>query len=71
MEKARTKNGITRLTDDSNFLTQTAPFLIRTFIKIGTFHRLTQFEDGNVPTADEQQIFTWCDFSFPVLPPHS
>ncbi|TCD64788.1 hypothetical protein EIP91_003625 [Steccherinum ochraceum] len=40
---------------------KTAPFLIRTFIKIGTFHRLGQFEDGNLPIADEQQIFTWKD----------
>lgn len=38
---------------------QTAPFLIRTFIKIGGFHRLTLFEDGTLPTTDEQQIFTW------------
>ena len=34
--------------------------MIRTFLKIGAFHRLSQFEDGNVPIADEQQIFTWC-----------
>ncbi|GJE87515.1 SAP18 domain-containing protein [Phanerochaete sordida] len=40
---------------------KTAPFLIRTFIKVGTFHRLQQFEDGAIPTADEQQIFTWKD----------
>ncbi|EMD40331.1 hypothetical protein CERSUDRAFT_62335 [Gelatoporia subvermispora B] len=40
---------------------KTAPFLIRTFIKIGSFHRLTQFDDGSVPIADEQQIFTWKD----------
>ncbi|KAF7789450.1 hypothetical protein EIP86_000395 [Pleurotus ostreatoroseus] len=39
----------------------TAPFLIRAFIKVGTFHRLTQFEDGPLPTVDEQQIFTWKD----------
>lgn len=39
---------------------QTSPFLIRTFIKIGSFHRLTLFEDGTLPTTDEQQIFTWC-----------
>jgi Sin3 associated polypeptide p18 (SAP18) len=39
---------------------QTTPFLIRTFIKIGSFHRLTLFEDGTLPTTDEQQIFTWC-----------
>lgn len=38
---------------------QTAPFLIRTFVKIGGFHRLTLFEDGTLPTTDEQQIFTW------------
>ncbi|KAH8096579.1 histone deacetylase complex protein [Cristinia sonorae] len=40
---------------------KTAPFLIRTFLKINTFHRLSQFEDGNAPVADEQQIFTWKD----------
>ncbi|KAI0092124.1 Sin3 associated polypeptide p18-domain-containing protein [Irpex rosettiformis] len=40
---------------------KTAPFLIRAFIKVGGFHRLTQFEDGPLPTADEQQIFTWRD----------
>ncbi|KAF5371233.1 hypothetical protein D9758_004292 [Tetrapyrgos nigripes] len=39
----------------------TAPFLIRTFIKIGAFHRLSLFEDGTLPTTDEQQIFTWKD----------
>ena len=38
---------------------QTTPFLIRTFVKIGSFHRLTLFEDGALPTTDEQQIFTW------------
>ncbi|KIP10378.1 hypothetical protein PHLGIDRAFT_101279 [Phlebiopsis gigantea 11061_1 CR5-6] len=40
---------------------KTAPFLIRTFIKVGTFHRLAQFEDGALPTAEEQQLFTWKD----------
>ncbi|EIN11038.1 hypothetical protein PUNSTDRAFT_85555 [Punctularia strigosozonata HHB-11173 SS5] len=40
---------------------KTAPFLIRTFIKIGGFHRLQLFEDGALPTTDEQQIFTWKD----------
>ncbi|KAG6834091.1 hypothetical protein H0H93_011999 [Arthromyces matolae] len=40
---------------------KTAPFLIRTFVKIGSFHRLTLFEDGTLPTTDEQQIFTWKD----------
>ncbi|KAF8885752.1 Sin3 associated polypeptide p18-domain-containing protein [Infundibulicybe gibba] len=40
---------------------KTAPFLIRTFIKIGGFHRLELFEDGALPTTDEQQIFTWKD----------
>lgn len=38
---------------------QTAPFLIRTFIKVGSFHRVAQFEDGPLPTVDEHQIFTW------------
>jgi len=38
-----------------------SPFLIRTFVKIGSFHRLTLFEDGTLPTTDEQQLFTWKD----------
>lgn len=29
-------------------------------MKIGSFHRLTLFEDSTLPTTDEQQIFTWC-----------
>ena len=41
---------------------QTAPFLIRTFVKIGTYHRLQQFEDGPLPLGDEQQIYTWYVF---------
>ncbi len=41
---------------------QTAPFLIRAFVKVGSFHRLSQFEDGSLPLADELQIFTWCVF---------
>ncbi|TFK46917.1 hypothetical protein OE88DRAFT_838599 [Heliocybe sulcata] len=40
---------------------KTAPFLIRTFIKIGAFHKLNTFEDASLPIADEQQIFTWKD----------
>ncbi|KAJ3799416.1 Sin3 associated polypeptide p18-domain-containing protein [Lentinula aff. detonsa] len=40
---------------------KTAPFLIRTFVKIGSFHRLSLFEDATLPTTDEQQIFTWKD----------
>ncbi|KAK7695789.1 hypothetical protein QCA50_000426 [Cerrena zonata] len=40
---------------------KTAPFLIRTFVKVGTFHRLTQFEDGPLPISEEQQIYTWKD----------
>ncbi|KAF7310538.1 hypothetical protein HMN09_00596500 [Mycena chlorophos] len=39
----------------------TVPFLIRTFVKIGSFHRITLFEDGTFPTTDEQQLFTWKD----------
>ncbi|KIJ69837.1 hypothetical protein HYDPIDRAFT_72211, partial [Hydnomerulius pinastri MD-312] len=39
----------------------TAPFLIRSFVKVGTFHRLSLFEEGTLPTTDEQQIFTWKD----------
>ncbi|KAH8979365.1 Sin3 associated polypeptide p18-domain-containing protein [Lactarius hatsudake] len=40
---------------------KTAPFLIRAFVKTGSFHRISQFEDGPVPIADELQIFTWKD----------
>ncbi|KAI0265891.1 Sin3 associated polypeptide p18-domain-containing protein [Gloeopeniophorella convolvens] len=40
---------------------KTAPFLIRAFVKVGTFHRLSQFQDGPLPLADELQIFTWKD----------
>ncbi|KAJ7225985.1 histone deacetylase complex protein [Mycena pura] len=40
---------------------KTAPFLIRTFVKIGSFHRITLFEDGTLPTTDEQQLFAWKD----------
>nr|GAT43627.1 predicted protein [Mycena chlorophos] len=40
---------------------KTVPFLIRTFVKIGSFHRITLFEDGTFPTTDEQQLFTWKD----------
>ena len=32
---------------------QTAPFLIRTFVKVGAYHRLTQFEDGPLPLTDD------------------
>ncbi|KIY73995.1 hypothetical protein CYLTODRAFT_341112, partial [Cylindrobasidium torrendii FP15055 ss-10] len=39
----------------------TCPFLIRTFLKVGAFHRLPQFEEGPLPTTDETQIFTWKD----------
>ncbi|KIY46034.1 hypothetical protein FISHEDRAFT_26105, partial [Fistulina hepatica ATCC 64428] len=40
---------------------QTTPFLIRTFVKMGGFHKLTLFEDGAPPTNDEHQLFTWWD----------
>ncbi|KAI9447373.1 histone deacetylase complex protein [Lactarius indigo] len=40
---------------------KTAPFLIRAFVKTGSFHRISQFEDGPLPIADELQIFTWKD----------
>ena len=44
----------------THILVQTAPFLIRTFVKIGAYHRLAQFEDGPLPLADEQPVYTWC-----------
>jgi len=40
---------------------KTAPFLIRAFVKTGSFHRLAQFQDGPLPIVDELQIFTWKD----------
>ncbi|KAN0097170.1 Sin3 associated polypeptide p18 (SAP18) domain containing protein [Tylopilus felleus] len=40
---------------------KTAPFLIRSFVKVGTFHRLSLFEEGTLPTTDEHQLFTWKD----------
>ncbi|KAF9226808.1 hypothetical protein BS17DRAFT_748957 [Gyrodon lividus] len=40
---------------------KTAPFLIRSFVKVGTFHRLSLFEEGTLPITDEHQIFTWKD----------
>ncbi|KAF8138806.1 Sin3 associated polypeptide p18-domain-containing protein [Boletus edulis] len=40
---------------------QTAPFLIRSFVRVGTFHRLSLFEEGTLPTTDEHQLFTWKD----------
>ncbi|KAI0035810.1 Sin3 associated polypeptide p18-domain-containing protein, partial [Vararia minispora EC-137] len=40
---------------------KTAPFLIRVFLKVGSFHHISLFQDGPLPTADEQQIFTWKD----------
>ncbi|KAI6166231.1 histone deacetylase complex protein [Pisolithus thermaeus] len=40
---------------------RTPPFLIRAFVKVGTPHRLSLFEEGTLPTTDEQQIFTWKD----------
>ncbi|KAF8524549.1 Sin3 associated polypeptide p18-domain-containing protein [Hysterangium stoloniferum] len=46
---------------------KTAPFLIRAFVKINGFHRLSLFEDGTLPTTDEQQLFTWRDATLPEL----
>ncbi|EIW76241.1 hypothetical protein CONPUDRAFT_111054, partial [Coniophora puteana RWD-64-598 SS2] len=40
---------------------KTTPFLIRAFVKVGTFHKLNLFEDGTIPTTDESQLFTWKD----------
>lgn len=47
-------------------LFQTAPFLIKTFVKVGKYHHLSQFEEGPLPVADEQQVYTWY-----VLPTHT
>ncbi|EJD35332.1 hypothetical protein AURDEDRAFT_117400 [Auricularia subglabra TFB-10046 SS5] len=40
---------------------KTAPFLVRAFVKIGGFHRISLFDDGQLPTTDERQIFIWRD----------
>lgn len=48
-----------RNSDIQGLFMKTTPFLVRTFVKIGSFHRLSLFEDGTLPTTDEQQIFTW------------
>lgn len=60
-EKVR-DSGLCSCSAGSQSCAQTAPFLIRTFVKIGTYHRLNQFEDGPLPVSDEQQIYTWCVF---------
>jgi len=41
--------------------------LIRAFVKINGFHRLSLFEDGTLPTTDEHQLFTWRDATLPEL----
>ncbi|KAF8592279.1 hypothetical protein K439DRAFT_1626295 [Ramaria rubella] len=46
---------------------KTAPFLIRAFVKINGFHRISLFEDGTLPTTDEHQLFTWRDATLPEL----
>jgi histone deacetylase complex subunit SAP18 len=38
---------------------QTAPFLVRAFVKLGGFHPTRVFEDGPLPIVDEHQLFTW------------
>jgi histone deacetylase complex subunit SAP18 len=40
-------------------MAQTAPFLIRAFVKVGGFHPTRVFEDGPLPTADEHALYTW------------
>ncbi|KAF8468637.1 Sin3 associated polypeptide p18-domain-containing protein [Gautieria morchelliformis] len=46
---------------------KTPPFLIRAFVKINGFHRISLFEDGTLPTTDEHQLFTWRDTTLPEL----
>ncbi|KAI1782513.1 hypothetical protein LXA43DRAFT_1103913 [Ganoderma leucocontextum] len=47
---------------------KTSPFLIRTFVKIGNYHRLAQFEDGPLPLSDEQQVYTCTVTHSPASP---
>lgn len=46
---------------------QQPPFLIRTFIKPHAHHRIISFE-GQLPIADELQVYTWYLPSFSHLP---
>ena len=38
---------------------QAPPFLIRTFVKSGSFHPETVFDDGRVPALDEHAVHVW------------
>ncbi|KLO07910.1 hypothetical protein SCHPADRAFT_1001305 [Schizopora paradoxa] len=40
---------------------KTAPFLIRTFVHVGSFHPLALFDAAKLPLADEHPIYTWKD----------
>ena len=48
------------------FFLQQAPFLVRTFIKPHAHHRILDFE-GQLPVADELQVYTW--YATPFLTP--
>ncbi|KEP48675.1 Sin3 associated polypeptide p18 (SAP18) protein [Rhizoctonia solani 123E] len=39
--------------------TEACPFLLRTFVKSGSFHPETTFENGRVPTLDEHAVHVW------------
>ena len=38
---------------------QAPPFLIRTFVRSGSFHPETVFDDGRVPALDEHAVHVW------------
>ncbi|KAG8956578.1 hypothetical protein FRC04_000056 [Tulasnella sp. 424] len=40
---------------------KTCPFLLRTFVKVNSFHSLQLFEENRLPVEDEHQIYTWKD----------
>jgi len=40
---------------------KTSPFLIRTFVHVGSFHALSLFDAGKLPLGDEHPIYTWKD----------
>ncbi|KZP00282.1 hypothetical protein CALVIDRAFT_560867 [Calocera viscosa TUFC12733] len=45
---------------------KTCPFLLRTFVRPGSFHPLAAF-DTSLPTADEYQLYTWRDATLKEL----
>ncbi|KZT60830.1 hypothetical protein CALCODRAFT_480480 [Calocera cornea HHB12733] len=46
---------------------KTCPFLLRTFVRAGSFHPLAAFQTPPLPTAEEYQIYTWRDATLKEL----